>query len=619
MPAPASKPTPRFSLRWKITLPFILLALLLSLGMVYLLSRIVGQDQQERYLLQMTDSGQQAADAVVRIEDELLATERLIANTEGILDGVQEVDSEALRALVLPLVVNADVDVVSIVDAQASSLLSVRRPPGGSAGEYSTLRGEAFYSSWPFVQRLLAGAADSAIGDKQTGMHSIRIGDQDLPVLFVGGPVRDASGVVHGAVLVGRFLEDLVPQVAEQAGASTSIYDQFNGQLLATSLEPEDRAALTLPLETIDRSMAPGTEGDPMRSISVSGIDYTEVLTAFVARHGTEPLGVLGIALPQLSLAGRSSQDLWQVIIFGAIALVLVVIAGLIISNNITRPIIAIADASAQVALGNLETRVADRGTDEVAVLARTFNQMVDDLRQRTVVEARPEGEPTLSSLPTEPERAAEAATPTQVVGRRKATVLGVELRGLESLDEDPEVLFRELEACLSMIGEAAGRHSGLLARTGGTTAIVHFGLPPTVLPPAVSALQATHAGMEILDGVRSLNEARVDRGMGPLQASVVVATGDVVAGTLQIGKGESALLGEAMIAVEGMLAIARETGPTVLLISEETYRSLGSAQRQFVFGRFGRAQVRGLPADLGIHEVKGRLSRLVESGGGEA
>ena len=618
MPASVSKSTPRFSLRWKITLPFILLALLLSLGMVYLLSRIVGQDQQERYLLQMTDSGQQAADAVVRIEDELLATERLIANTEGILDGVQQANSEALRTLVLPLVVNADVDVVSIVDAQASSLLSVRRPPGASAGEYTTLRGEAFYSSWPFVQRLLAGSADTAIGDKQTGMHAIRIGDQDVPVLFVGGPARDASGVVRGAVLVGRYLEDLVPQVAEQAGASTSIYDQFDGHLLATSLEPQDPAALTLPLETIDRSMAPGTEGDPIRSISVSGIDYTEVLTAFVARHGTEPLGVLGVALPQLSLAARSTQDLWQVIVFGAVALVLVVIAGLIISNNITRPIIAIADASEQVALGNLETRVADRGTDEVAVLARTFNQMVDDLRQRTMVGIVP-GEDTVASLQAKAPSEVEPAMPTQVVRRRRATILAVELRGLGSLDEAPEVLMRELETCLSMIGEAAGRHSGVLARTGGTTAIAHFGLPPGVLPPAVSALQATHAGMEILDGVRSLNEARVERGMGPLQASVAVATGDVVAGTIQIGKGEPALLGEAMIAVEGMLAIARETGPAVLLISEETHRSLGSAQRQFVFGRFGRAQVRGLPGDLGIHEVKDRLSKLVEPGAGEA
>ena len=617
MPAPASVSTPRFSLRWKITLPFILLALLLSLGMVYLLSRIVGQEQQDRYLRQLTDSGQQAADAVVRAESDLLAIERLIANTDGVLDGVRRADSEALRAGVLPAVVNAGVDVVSIVDAQGSSLLSVRRAPGGSPGDYSTLRGEAFYSSWPFVQRLLAGTADSAIGDKQTGVHAVRQSEQDLPVLFVGGPVRDSAGVVYGAVLVGRYLDGLVPQLAEQAGASLTVYDQFDGRLLATSLEPEDAAALTLALATIERAMAPGTAGDPIRPITVSGIGYTEVLTAFVARQGTEPLGVLGIALPQLALAGRSSQDLWQVIAFGAIALLLVVVAGLVISNNITRPIIAIADASAQVALGNLETRVVDRGTDEVAVLARTFNQMVDDLRQRTMVEVRPE--PTLPALPPELQADRAAAEPTQVVGRRRASVLGVELRGLGSLEEEPEVLLRELEASLRMIGEVAGRHGGRLARADGSRAVVHFGLPPGVVPPAVSALQAAHAGMEILDGVRSLNEARVDRGMAPLQVSVAVATGDLIAGSVRVTNTLPVLLGEALIAAEGMLDIARDAGPAAMLISEETYRSLGSAQRQFVFGRFGRAQVRGLPADLGIHEVRDRLARLVEPGSGEA
>jgi len=610
-------PTPRFSLRWKITLPFILLALLLSLGMVYLLSRIAGQEQQNRYLRQLTDSGQQAADAVVRAESDLLAIERLIANTLGVLDGVQQADSEALRARVLPLVVNAGVDVVSIVDAQGTSLLSVRRAPGGSPGEYSTQRGEAFFSTWPFVQRLLAGSADSAIGDKQTGVHSVRQGAQDLSVFFVGGPVRDTSGEIYGAVLVGRYLQALVPQLAEQAGASVSIYDQFDGRLLATSLEPEDPAALTLTLETIERAMAPGTAGDPIRPTTISGTGYTEVLTAFVARQGTEPLGVMGIALPQLALVGESSQDLWQVIAFGAIALLLVVTAGLIISNNITRPIIAISDASAQVALGNLETRVVDRGTDEVAVLARTFNAMVDDLRQRTMVEVRPE--PTLPALAPEPQADHAVAEPTQVVGRRKATLLGIELRGLGSLDEEPEVLLRELEACLKMIGEAAGRHGGGLARAGGTTVIVQFGLPPVVVPPAVSALQATHAGLEILDGVRSLNEGRVDRGMGPLQVSVAVATGDLIVGSVRAAHPMPVLLGEALTAAEGMLAIAREAEPASMLASEETYRSLGSAQRQFVFGRFGRARVRGLQAELGIHEVRGRLARLVEPGSDEA
>ena len=618
MPMRISVPTPRFSLRWKITLPFIVLALVLSLGMVYLLSRTLGQEQQDRYLRQLADSGQQAADAVVRAESDLLATERLIANTEGILDGVQRADSEALRAGVLPLVVNAGVDVVSIVDAQAVSLLSVRRTPGGSPGEYSTLRGEGFYTTWPFVQRLLGGAADSVIGDKQAGVQTIRVEEQDVPVFFVGGPVRDTAGGLFGAVLVGRYLSAMLPQLAEQAGASVSVYDQFEGRLLATSLEPDDPAALTLPGETIERAMSPGETGDPIRSVPVSGTDYTEVLTAFVARQGTEPLGVLGIALPQLALAGGTSDDVWRVIQFGAAALVLTVVAGLIISNSITRPIIAIADASAQVALGNLETHVAEHGTDELAVLARTFNQMVDDLRERTMVDVRPEAELTSPSMARAPAQAPSIPA-TQMAGRRRASVLALEVRGLGEAEEDPDVLVRGLQECLAMVAAIMVRHGGSIARAGGTTVVVQFGLPPTVVPPAVSALQATHAAMDVVEGMRTLNEERLDRGLGPLLIGQAVATGDLILGSLGAeGQAYQALLGDALTAAEGMLAIAREAGPAAVLISEETYRSLGSAQRQFVFGRFGRAQVRGVAGDLGIHEVRDRLARLVEPTGEE-
>ena len=98
------------------------------------------------------------------------------------------------------------------------------------------------------------------------------------------------------------------------------------------------------------------------------------------------------------------------------------------------------------------------------------------------------------------------------------------------------------------------------------------------------------------------------------MQVYQAVATGDVVLGGLgAAGQAYPALMGEAPSAAEGMLAIAREAGPSTILIGEETYRTLGFAQRQFVFGRFGRAQVRGLGREIGIHEVKDRLARLAE------
>jgi len=56
----------RFSLRWKITLPFMLLALVLGLGATYVLNRLLSENEETRFLRQLADGGQQAADAVVR-------------------------------------------------------------------------------------------------------------------------------------------------------------------------------------------------------------------------------------------------------------------------------------------------------------------------------------------------------------------------------------------------------------------------------------------------------------------------------------------------------------------------------------------------------------------------
>jgi len=107
----------RFSLRWKITLPFIFLALILGLGAAYLVNQLLNQTEEFQFLRQLADSGKQTNDAVVRIEEELLRVERLIANTEGVAQAVALENSEDLRARVLPLVINAGVDFAVILDA----------------------------------------------------------------------------------------------------------------------------------------------------------------------------------------------------------------------------------------------------------------------------------------------------------------------------------------------------------------------------------------------------------------------------------------------------------------------------------------------------------------------
>lgn len=107
MVKPSAAAHRQFSLRWKVTLPFMLLALAVGLGFVYLLARFLGQTSDERFVRQLADSGQQAADGVVRSENDLLRLERQIANTDGVGEAAANGDAEAVHTLVLPLVLNA--------------------------------------------------------------------------------------------------------------------------------------------------------------------------------------------------------------------------------------------------------------------------------------------------------------------------------------------------------------------------------------------------------------------------------------------------------------------------------------------------------------------------------
>ena len=159
---PKDPPRIRFSLRWKITLPYMLLALILGLGGTLLVNGLYAEREQERFLLLLGDSGQQAADGVVRIERHLLEVERAVANTTGVLEALTANNAEALFELVLPVVVNTDVDNVAVLDGSGTTLLAVRHFPGAAQGDYERLRGENFYADWEAVQALLAGGAGVA-------------------------------------------------------------------------------------------------------------------------------------------------------------------------------------------------------------------------------------------------------------------------------------------------------------------------------------------------------------------------------------------------------------------------------------------------------------------------
>ena len=208
---PPKRPRIAFSLRWKITLPYIFLALILGLGAVLLIDRLFAEREQERFLLLLGDSGQQAADGVVRIERDLLELERLVANTEGVQEAVTAKNAEGLRQLVLPVVVNAGKDMVVVVDEGGTSLVAMRHIQGSAEGEYETpLRSENFYGSWAAVQTLLGGKARWR--EKTAGLEALQAGGQPTTIFCrrrtIARGRRPNRGCRPGGGICGRVSAD---------------------------------------------------------------------------------------------------------------------------------------------------------------------------------------------------------------------------------------------------------------------------------------------------------------------------------------------------------------------------------------------------------------------------
>ncbi len=617
-------PRVRFSIRWKIILPFILLALVLGLGVVFLVNRQFGQADEVRFLRQLRDSGQQATDEVVRIEERLLEVQRTIANTEGVPEALALLQAERLRSIILQTMVNTDTDIAVILDREGTSLLAIRkRQPDAPVGDYTTLRGEGYYQDWPFVREILVGTGTSRdnIPEKQAGMQSIISGDSEYPVFFIGGPMIDEQGTVFGAVLVGRYLDNIVNDMAMVAGAHISIYNATSGDVLVTDFSENDLDVPTgmfIVPSLVDAARDPEADQEPYHTLQLAGNTYGEVLTPFVVRNGQLELGILGVSL----LGGGESDIVAQqyqeqarsLILFGALALVLVVGTGMLVSFWVTRPLDEITHATTQVVSGNYDTVVPERGRDEFGALARTFNRMLTGIRDTTRYQSLLKQAP---SLAIENEMRKTLAANDQILQGQtaKATLLHFEVRGLTSngFNDQPTIVLEHLNAFLASVVEIINTHGGVVEEMSGQSVRAYFGVFPRQAPLPVSSLQATHAGMTLLDYLHEANEDRAAQGMAPLDLGIGIAAGWVVAGGVgALDRLQYAVLGDTVNIAQRILEATRAQRGGTLIISSETHHYLGSARDHFEFGRSGTLAMDDELGGIGVFEVQKRRQRLI-------
>jgi putative nucleotidyltransferase with HDIG domain len=363
-------PKVRIPIRAKIVIPYLLLSIFLALGAAYVITQIVFDSLEERFTNQLIESGKLSSEWMVREEDRLIKSMRLISNSEGVAEAIEGRQAEKLRDLTFGIVVSNQEEALEILDGQGYLLLSTRHRPGGTIEEYSFVQeGDQTFLKWEFVNDIVEGKED-AFSDKLAGLIKNETGDY----FYIAGPVLNSNGRQVGTVLVGRRLETISQKIREESLSQVSLY-AFDGKVFQSTFSQPigiDEALVTKILKNQDTESLTRS----FRDIQVSNIDYQEILGPWEIRDNRD-IGVMGIALPKTFLVSPKRVTRLQITLLVSAALFMVIVMGVNLARVITQPLIKLARASTQVSHGNFEVQLETRSNDEVAVLTEAFNQMI--------------------------------------------------------------------------------------------------------------------------------------------------------------------------------------------------------------------------------------------------
>ncbi|MCW5877650.1 MAG: HD domain-containing protein [Anaerolineales bacterium] len=351
----------------QITVPYILLALLIAAGGTYVVTRLIFQSLEERFLNELIQTTIISKQSLVRTEESLLAAQRLAGHTIGVAQAISAGDTELLRALVEPGAFNTGLEALAILQADGQALLSLGLDDASNG--YQELSTLSAYSQQDFVHKALTGAEDTA-GDKFVGLVPTQAGQY----LFVSGPVYSANGELVGAALAGVSLNTLSVQVRAETLAQVSFYDN-SGFPLSSSFEE------AMPLDAFQLSdLRAHPEDGVSRNLGSAQSGQNELISAWQVRD-TQALGYLGIALAPRFLVQASQFTRENTLVLMVASLLLVILIGLLIANYISRPIQELKLAAQQIAAGNLQVSVPEQGQNEISVLSQSFNAMAKSLR----------------------------------------------------------------------------------------------------------------------------------------------------------------------------------------------------------------------------------------------
>jgi putative nucleotidyltransferase with HDIG domain len=371
---------PARHIRWKIIAPYAILTLILAGAGTYIATRLVTSSLEERFENQLAEAARVTSDSVVRRERQHLEVVRGVSFTDGLGAALAARDGAALQRLVEPQAANNQAQLVEVLDSDGNRVYGTRLTDAATL-TYEPMAGDGDRSAWQLVADVLAQRQDD-LGDKFAQI----VQTDDGYALYTSGPVYDERGDLAGAVLVGSLLDSFLPVAKGEALADVTIYD-FTGRTLATTFATEgaeDEADLTPDAAALDTSAAATALRE---SKTLFGRDFDLLYGELMIRD--QVVGIYSVALPSSFILSAGGATRWQMGVLFALGTAAVLFTGWALAGSFTRPLLKLVGTARAVTAGDLTARAGVRTSDEVGVLASSFDSMTERLQRQHLATVR--------------------------------------------------------------------------------------------------------------------------------------------------------------------------------------------------------------------------------------
>lgn len=372
--------------------------------------------------------------------------------------------------------------------------------------------------------------------------------------------------------------------------------------------------------------VAPGREAPAQVGEEYDARQAASIMTGFTAPHvedqfttdkwgtvlsGYAPIrdqdgkavAIVGIDVDEGDIASLKIDVLKLTLVFFGIASLCIGGTAFVVGRSVRDPLGLITNATTEIALGRLGTRVAITRRDEFGVLGRHLDQMAAGLGDREFIRA------TFGRFVSEDvARQVLSSREGGLLGgeERIVTVVFTDLAGYSSLSEKmaPAEVVQMLNTYFGLMGEIIEQYHGCVIEFVGDGMFCVFGAP-NVLPnhAELAVLCATTMQAKLAEAHAQWEHVEpklwYGQGTARLRMRIGIHTGVVIAGNVgTASRTKYSIIGDAVNLAARVEQLNKEL-ETETLLTEETLFRLPEAQRRNAVPR-------------GEHKVKGRDRAVV-------